>query len=136
MFKKSVSTLVFLPLLASGQALANEAPINVKVFIGAMFEIGQNTGDKAGEFQNWYEKYFKDSKPITVKGAASPVFCNDDGVCGSVLGMGKVASSSSMQAILLNPQLDMSKAYYIISGVAGTPPSRGTIGDVSWASWR
>ncbi|SQI40925.1 5'-methylthioadenosine/S-adenosylhomocysteine nucleosidase [Leminorella richardii] len=135
MFKKSVSTLVFLPLLASGQALANEAPINVKVFIGAMFEIGQNTGDKAGEFQNWYEKYFKDSKPITVKGAASPVFCNDDGVCGSVLGMGKVASSSSMQAILLNPQLDMSKAYYIISGVAGTPPSRGTIGDVSWASW-
>lgn len=101
-----------------------------------MFEIGQNTGDKAGEFQNWYEKYFKDSKPITVKGAASPVFCNDDGVCGSVLGMGKVASSSSMQAILLNPQLDMSKAYYIISGVAGTPPSRGTIGDVSWAYGR
>ena len=25
-------------------------PIKVKVFIGAMFEIGENTGDKSGEF--------------------------------------------------------------------------------------
>ena len=49
-----------------------------------------------------------------------------------VLGMGKVNSAASMQAILLNPALDFSKAYYLITGVAGTPPSRGTIGDVSW----
>lgn len=110
-------------------------PIKVKVFIGAMFEIGENTGDKPGEFQYWYERYFMDSKPIMVKGAASPVYCNKDNVCGAVLGMGKVASSSSIQAILLNPQFDMSKTYFVISGVAGTPPQRGTIGDVSWATW-
>jgi purine nucleoside permease len=40
-----------------------------------------------------------------------------------------------MQAILLNPQFDFSQAYYVISGVAGTPPARGTIGEVSWATW-
>jgi purine nucleoside permease len=50
--------------------------------------------------------------------------------------MGKVASSSSMQAILLNPALDLSHAYFILSGVGGTPPSRGTIGDVIWATWQ
>src|SRR4029453_16465376 len=49
--------------------------------------------------------------------------------------MGKVNSSSSMQAILLNPRFDFSQAYYVISGVAGTPPSRGTIGDVGWGTW-
>jgi purine nucleoside permease len=49
--------------------------------------------------------------------------------------MGKVNSSASMQAILLNPAFDFSKAYYLVTGVAGTPPSRGTIGDVSWGSW-
>jgi purine nucleoside permease len=49
--------------------------------------------------------------------------------------MGKVNSSSSMQAILQNPKFDFSKAYYVISGVAGTPPSRGTIGEVVWATW-
>jgi purine nucleoside permease len=110
-------------------------PVPVKVFVGAMFEIGKNTGDRAGEFQYWYERYWKDAKPITVRGALQPVYCNSDGVCGAVLGMGKVNSSSSMQAILQNPAFDFSKAYYVLSGVAGTPPSRGTIADVSWATW-
>ena len=121
--------------LATASPASADDPVRVKVFIGSMFEIGQNAGDRAGEFQNWYERYFSKSKPITVKGALNPVYCNDDGVCGSVLGMGKVASSASVQAIILSPQFDMSEAYFIVSGVAGTPPERGTIADVSWATW-
>jgi purine nucleoside permease len=113
----------------------NQVPVCVKVFVAAMFEIGENTGDRAGEFQHWYERYWKDRTPIAIRGALNPVYCDADGVCGAVLGMGKVASSSSMQAILLNPALDFSQAYFILSGVAGTPPSRGTIGDVVWATW-
>ncbi len=112
-----------------------QSPVQVKVFVAAMFEIGKNTGDRAGEFQHWYERYWKDAAPIAVPGALGPVYCNADGVCGAVLGMGKVNSSSSMQAILLNPRFDFSQAYYVISGVAGTPPSRGTIGEVNWATW-
>lgn len=116
-------------------AAAQTPPIKVKVFIAAMFEIGENTGDRAGEFQHWYERYWKASQPHEVKAALKPVYCNGDGVCGGVLGMGKVNSSSSMQAILLDPAYDFSQAYFVLSGVAGTPPSRGTIGDVSWGSW-
>ena len=110
-------------------------PVQVKVFVAAMFEIGNNTGDRAGEFQHWYEHYWTASTPIPIRGALNPVYCTPAGVCGAVLGMGKVASSSSMQAILLNPALDFSHAYYILSGVAGTPPARGTIAEVVWASW-
>jgi purine nucleoside permease len=120
-------------VLAMGSAAAE--PLKVKVFVAAMFEIGKNTGDRAGEFQHWYERYWMDSPPMPVKGALNPVYCNADGVCGAVLGMGKVASSSSMQAILLNPQFDFSQAYYILSGVGGVPPSRGTIAEVVWATW-
>lgn len=119
----------------SSQVAAITQPIKVKVFIAAMFEIGANTGDKAGEFQHWYQRYFKDSQPIEVKGALKPVYCNNDGVCGGVLGMGKVASSASMQAILLNDKFDFTNIYFILSGVGGTPPSKGTIGDVTWGSW-
>jgi len=36
--------------LPESQASADKP---VKVFIGAMFEIGQNTGDRAGELQHW-----------------------------------------------------------------------------------
>ena len=108
----------------------------IRVFVGAMFEIGENTGDRAGEFQNWYEKYWKDgSTSFMVEGAPKPVFVNKDGVAGAVLGMGKVRSATAMQAILLDPRFDFSETYFIISGVAGTPPSRGTIGEVSWSTW-
>ncbi|PIB91192.1 purine nucleoside permease [Caulobacter sp. FWC2] len=111
------------------------APIKVKVFVAAMFEIGENTGDRAGEFQPWYERYWRQSPPKIVKGALKPVYCNPEGVCGSTLGMGKVNASASMQAILLDPAYDFSQTYFVLSGVGGTPPSRGTIGDVSWATW-
>lgn len=120
---------------APATAASATAPVRVKVFVAAMFEIGQNTGDRAGEFQHWYERYWRNATPIRVPGAIAPVYCNGDGVCGAVLGMGKVNSSASMQAILLNPAFDFSQAYYMLTGVAGTPPSRGTIGDVFWGSW-
>ncbi|MEI9986332.1 MAG: hypothetical protein WDN69_26075 [Aliidongia sp.] len=132
-----VLALAFVLASSSPSMAADPArtPLKVKVFVAAMFEIGQNTGDRAGEFQHWYERYWANSAPIPIKGALNPVYCNKDGVCGAVLGMGKVASSSSMQAILLNPQLDFSQSYYILSGVGGTPPARGTIGEVVWATW-
>lgn len=133
--KHFLATLI-LALTANNVLAAKlEQPIKVKVFIGAMFEIGENTGDKPGEFQFWYSRYFADSQIYQVKGAAKPVYCNKQGVCGSVLGMGKVGSSASIQAIILNAQFDLSQTYFIISGVAGTPPSKGTIGDVSWGSY-
>lgn len=132
LFKSSMTALAFTICSAT---IASSEPVKVKVFVGSMFEIGENTGDRAGEFQHWFEKYWSDTEPKDVHGAFRPVHCNDDGVCGSVLGMGKVNSSASMQAILLNPDYDFSEAYYVLSGVAGTPPSRGTIGDVVWGTW-
>jgi purine nucleoside permease len=128
------ASLVFAVAHPTAEVVAAE-PVKVKVFVASMFEIGTSTGDRAGEFQHWYERYWMDSQPIAVRGALNPAYCNPDGVCGAVLGMGKVSSSSSMQAILLSPQLDFSQAYYILSGVAGTPPERGTIGEVVWATW-
>lgn len=133
--------LLIVLLVASVSVAATAAPsanekIKVKVLIGAMFEIGENTGDRAGEFQHWYERYWKDGgKSVDVPGVEKPVFYNGDGVCGAILGMGKVRSSSSMQALLLDPRFDFSEAYIILSGVAGTPPSRGTIGEVFWGTW-
>nr|WP_295108701.1 hypothetical protein [uncultured Caulobacter sp.] len=57
--------MVALTLAGGAQA---QAPIKVKVFVAAMFEIGENTGDRAGEFQPWYERYWRQSAPQAVKG--------------------------------------------------------------------
>ena len=130
------SALAALAGLAALPAAAQtaDAPLEVRAFVASMFEIGELTGDRAGEFQYWYENHLDGAEPMQVTGAKSAVHCNDDGICGSVLGMGKTASSASMMAILLDPRFDFSNAYFLLTGVAGTPPSRGTIGMVSWAS--
>ena len=130
----ALALLLLLCFGVAGPARAAES-VRVKVFVAAMFEIGANAGDRAGEFQHWFERYWTDSRPIAVRGALNPVYCDARGVCGAVLGMGKVSASASMQAILLDQQFDFARSYFVISGVAGTPPSRGTIGAVSWGSW-
>lgn len=117
-----------------GSALAQEK-VKVRVFVGAQFEIGNNTGDKAGEFQHWFERYFTAAQKFEVAGAEKTLFVNKDGVAGSVLGMGKVRSSSSMTAILADPRFDFSETYFIITGCAGTPPSAGTVAAVFWSDW-
>ncbi|MEP1383272.1 MAG: purine nucleoside permease [Paraglaciecola sp.] len=126
---------VFIYAFCCSICRADDKPIDVKVFVAAMFEVGANTGDKPGEFQFWYQKYFLESQVIDVRGSQRPVYCNKSGVCGAVLGMGKVASSASMQAILLNSNFNFDKTYFVLSGVGGTPPNKGTIADVTWGSW-
>ncbi|MGL1933197.1 MAG: purine nucleoside permease [Desulfotalea sp.] len=108
--------------------------ITIKVFIAAMYELGGvNDESQMGEFQLWYNGYFKDAELYHVKGAESPVWVNDDGVAGSVLGIGKVASSSSMTAIICDDRFSFDKSYFILSGCAGVSPDSATIGSVCLA---
>jgi len=136
----AIMSFTSLLLSHSGNAVNNfetvtSAPVKVKLLIAAQFEIGAYTGDKAGELQYWYEHYWKQAKALPVRGAENPVFCNADGICGVELGMGKVRSSSSMTAILLDSRFDFSQTYFVITGVGGTPPRAGTIAAVFWADW-
>lgn len=132
---KRVLTLALCCLLLGGTALARDA-VKIKFFIGSPFEIGEYTGDKAGEFQHWYERYFaKDTETYTVPGAERDVFVNKDGVMGTVLGMGKVRSSSTMTVVLADPRFDFSETYFLITGCGGTPPGVGTVAGVFWADW-
>ncbi|MBA7534003.1 hypothetical protein ES705_26249 [subsurface metagenome] len=112
--------------------------IEVKVMVFAMFEVGAYRGDFPGEFQYWVEGFNLDQHQIVVPGAYAPVFYNDDGICGTVCcphGGGKSTTAASITAVLADPRFDFSKAYFITSGCAGTPPSVGTLGAVFWADW-
>jgi purine nucleoside permease len=117
------------------KAIAYPEKIKVKVMEFSMFEIEDYTGDYPGEFQRWYERCWPDGENIEVEGAFAPVFYNDNGVCGTIIGVGKSMAAASVTAILSDPRFDFSKAYFITSGCAGTPPSVGTVGAVFWADY-
>jgi len=115
-------------------APAQAKPIEVKVFIAAMLKLGKIQGDKAANFKFCMTLILCTVRLFKVAGAQNPVYCNDNGVCGGCLVWEKFGSSSILQAILLNDKFwPWVTATFLNSGVGGTPPSRGTIGDVSWA---
>lgn len=123
--------LLIAALLAPFPAFAK--PIPVKVIVLTMFEIGEETGDVAGEFQHWAERYPFTEK-VRVPGIEHPVRVSKDGVVLVLAGM-NARSRQSVTALALDPRFDTSKAYWLIAGIAGVDPESGSIGSAAWARW-
>lgn len=66
---------------------------------------------------------------------AREVLCNAAGVCQVTIGMGYANAAASMTALLFRSGLDLSRAYFIIAGIGGVDPAKGTIGSAAWARW-
>jgi purine nucleoside permease len=123
-------------LLAAGCATSKPAPttakIPVKVVIVTLFEIGEDTGDMPGEFQYWVEREKLTGKHPVV-GAWRPVREGTNGVIGICTGVGNIRSAASITALGLDPRYDLSKAYWIVAGIAGIDPADGTLACAAWA---
>ena len=128
-----VRRLILLMMAALAPAVALAAPIPVKVVVLTMFEIGAETGDVAGEFQHWAERY-PFTEQVKVPGIEHPVRVSNDGVVLVLAGM-NARSRQSVTALALDPRFDTSKAYWLIAGIAGVDPASGSIGSAAWARW-
>lgn len=125
--------LVLTILLAPLQAFAQAKPIPVKVVVIAAFEIGEDTGDKPGEFQHWVERYPL-TETVNIPGVERPARLSRDGVLGITTGMFGRARGS-MAALLADPRFDFSKSYFLMAGIAGVDPRTGSIGSAAWSDW-
>ena len=83
------ASLTFFASLTFSASLtfANEPPIPVKVVVVTMFENGEVTGDKPGEFQFWIERLSLD-KTYQFKLGEYDLRMNDQGVLGICVGGG------------------------------------------------
>jgi len=121
-----------LAMIANVSALA--APIEVKVVVVTMFEIGADTGDLAGEFQLWRERQKLDER-IPFAHHHDLYFNRETGVLGMVTGMGTANSATAVMALGLDPRFDLSKSYWLIAGIAGVDPADASIGSAAWAEY-
>ncbi|MCF4151088.1 purine nucleoside permease [Dethiosulfovibrio sp. F2B] len=127
--RKAILTAIAAVVLSAGTLYADE-PVKIKALVMAMFEIGDYSGDFAGEFQHFYEGYLSDAVSYDVKGAPNPLFVAESGVAGAVVGEGKAQAASTLTAILSDPRFDFDGTYFITSGCAGASPERSTLGSV------
>ncbi|HVU23732.1 MAG TPA: purine nucleoside permease [Opitutus sp.] len=131
-----------LPVLLSCLALASlhAERIAPKVIVLAGFEVGADSGDAPGEFQYWVEREKLDGT-LEVPGAPHHLRFNSSGLYASVSGstatdheLSTVPASELVMAICLDPRLDVSHSYWLITGIAGIDPEFGSIGSTVWAA--
>jgi len=126
-----ISVVMALALGLGGGAWAR--PIPIKVVIVTTFEIGADTGDVAGEFQPWVEGWPL-KREIRIPGVRHVARLSDDGVLAIVSDM-RGRTRESVAALILSDQFDLSKAYWIVSGIAGVDPAAASVGSAAWAKY-
>lgn len=106
------------------------APIPVKMVV-SMFELGKLTGDAPGEYQFWVERQKLDHIYPSPLGEYD-LHMNDQGLLGICTGGGTSNATSSIMALGLGLRFDLSKAYWVIAGIAGGDPQDVSLGTAAW----
>ena len=116
------------PRPAGAAATAATAPIAVKVLVINMFQL---------EAAPWLAALHPE-REIAVPGLSSDyplVRCNADAVCQMTTGMGHANAAASLMALLYSGLFDLHRTYFLIAGIAGIDPARGSIGSAAWARY-
>jgi purine nucleoside permease len=114
--------------LSRTSAAADAPPLAVKVLVINMFSL---------EAAPWLDA-LKPTREIRVPGLSSDyplVMCTADAVCQMTTGMGHANAAASMMAVLYSGLFDLRETYFIVAGIAGIDPKRGTIGSAAWARY-
>ena len=109
--------------------------IPIKVVVVSMFESGEDTGDRPGEFQYWVERLPLDQTLPFPQGYRSLRYNAELGVLGVVTGIGNVRSAISITALGADPRFDLSKAYWLVAGISGVDPADAPTASAAWAEW-
>jgi purine nucleoside permease len=130
----AVALLILADAAAIAQTQASK-PIPIRVVVVTTFEVGKDTGDAPGEFQNWVERYPLTQTLPFLQGSRPLRYNQAEHVLGIVCGVGKSHAAASIMALGLDPRFDLSKAYWILAGIAGIDPAIGSVGSAAWASY-
>ena len=119
----------------NNQAAPAPLPLRPKVVIIAYFEVGYDTGDRAGELQPWVEGEHLD-RIITVPGVFNHVRANRDGsIIALKVGPLSINPAVNISALGQSPLFDLRQSYWLLQGIAGMTPAHGSIGSAVWTDF-
>jgi len=122
-------------LIAGVAHAAAAEKLSVRVVVVTTFELGQDSGDTPGEFQYWVERLpLPETLPFPV-GQRALRYNPKTHVLGIVVGSGSINSAASIMALGWDPRFDVSRAYWLVAGIAGINPNTGSVGSAAWAEW-
>ena len=112
-----------------------KAPIPIKVVVVTMFERGEAQGDQPGELQYWVERFPFPTAISFPQGYRDLYYNAEQGVLAITTGVGNIHSAASIMALGMDPRFDLTKAYWLVAGIAGADPEDMPLGSAAWAEW-
>lgn len=125
---------IFVMVFSVMPLLVVAAPIPIKVVVVSMFEYGEITGDRPGEFQFWAER-FPLEKSLPFPAGEFDLRLSEDGVLGICTGGGIANATASVMALGMDDRFDVSNAYWLVAGIAGADPEDLSLGSAAWAKF-
>ncbi|MEM1223473.1 MAG: purine nucleoside permease [Verrucomicrobiota bacterium] len=125
--------IVLYLLITLSSTFSLGAAIPIKVVIVSMYEIGEDTGDLPGEFQFWIER--NDVTKIEAPLGWRDYYLRDDGLLIMCTGGGVTNAATSLTTLALDERFDLTKAYWLVAGIAGADPQDCSLGSAAWAKW-
>jgi purine nucleoside permease len=115
-------------------ALSAQKKQVIKAVVVTMFELGEDSGDRPGEFQLWVERE-KLTQKLPFPQGNRDLRTDGKGVLALVTGIGTAKAASSIMALGMDPRFDLSKAYWLVAGIAGVDPVDASLGSAAWAEY-
>src|SRR5205823_5754534 len=109
---------------------AAAAPLPIRVVV-----VGKDTGDTPGEFQDWVERLPLNETLDFPQGYRGLRLNREKGVLGLVTGVGTARAAASIMALGMDSRFDLSRAYWLVAGIAGADPADMSLGPAAWAEW-
>ena len=131
-FTRYAICLAFVGLVLTPPTFADEVREPIRVVVAAMYELGEASGDAPGELQFWVERLPLE-RTMPFPQGESDLYLNDEGVMAVLLGGGIPNATATIMALGADPRFDLSKAYWLIAGVAGGDPEDMSLGSAAWA---
>ena len=130
----ALTILMATAILVEAQNIPGNNPIPIRVVVVTTFEnVDDITGD--GEFQAWAANLPLPTVIPFPQGYHHLRYNAQLGVLGIVTGEGKSHAAASIMALGLDPRFDLSKAYWIVAGIAGVDPNKASVASTAWANY-
>jgi purine nucleoside permease len=105
-------------------------PIEIRVVIVTAFEVGADTGDRAGEYQAWATvmpqalPFPAGFRPLRYDPARKALLLST--------GIGTNRAAASTMALGTDPRFDLRHAYWLVAAIGGVNPQTASVGSAAW----
>lgn len=112
------------------------SPLPVRVVVLTMFDPGNAPGGLGdGELRRWVDRLpLPEALPFPF-GPGQLRLDRERGVLAVLTGAGNAPAAAVVTALGLDPRFDLTRAYWLMAGIAGADPERMTLGSAAWLDW-